>query len=75
MRVRFLTGIAAKSYSYSAGQEVDLPKEQAIAFVRAGIAESLDIEIAIAPPAEETTSTRKGRKKNADNTGNSEKAT
>lgn len=75
MRVRFLTGIAAKSYSYSAGQEVDLTKEQAIAFVRAGIAESLDIETATAPPAKETTSTRKGRKKNADDSGNSEKAT
>jgi len=75
VRVRFLTGIAAKSYSYSAGQVAELPKEQAIAFVRAGIAESLDVETATAPPAKETTSTRKGRKKNANNTGNSEKAT
>ena len=75
MRVRFLTGIAAKSYSYSAGQEVDLPKEQAIAFVRAGIAESLDVETATTPPVKETTSTRKGRKKNANNSGNSKKAT
>ena len=75
MRIRFVTGIAGKTYSFSAGQVAELPKDQAIAFVGAGIAESLDVETATAPPAKETTSTRKGRKKNANNTGNSEKAT
>jgi len=79
VKIRFLTSIASKEFSYAYGSEVDLPKKQAELFVKAGVATPTEVdnepETATAPPAKETTSTRKGRKKDANNSGDGEKAT
>lgn len=76
MKVKMLTSIASKKYSYAAGSEVDIPKKQAEQFIKAGVAVPIEgLETSTAPDAKETTSTRKGRKKNADDSGDGKKAT
>jgi hypothetical protein len=58
MRVRFLSSVAGVHWSYDAGEEADLPDEEARAFVHAGTAEPVTPapeSAALARPPETTT--------------------
>lgn len=66
MKVKILKSIASPSYAYAAGQEVEVSSERAEEFIQFGIAVPAGTQTATAKTPAETTSTRKGRGRNAD---------
>lgn len=72
MKIEFTTGVAGARFAYEPGEQVDLPIDQARAFIKARqavqVVEPLPLEAA-AKTAPETASGRGGRRRTLKNLG------